>query len=436
MRSTLPAIAALLVGVALLLVGNGLQNTLLPLRAQLEAFSPFEIGLLGSSYFLGFALGGYYGPHLVQRVGHIRCFTAMVATVSAVVLAYSLVREPVIWWGLRILTGVCFAAIYIVIESWLNERSTNETRGTVFAIYSIIGFVTLAIGQLLLPLASPSEFQLFILSSILVSVASVPVALTKAAQPSPVASIEVKVGGLFKISPVGFVGCLAVGAANGCFWSLAPIFAQGDSGDTEQVAAFMALVIFTGAIGQWPLGFFSDRMDRRIVIVVASVVSAGAGAALALLSGLGGMTVLVLAAIYGAFAFPIYSLSVAHVNDFVDPEHFVEAASGLSLIWGAGAVLGPLIGSAAVGAIGPQGLFAVTAALHASLALFALYRMRRRAAAAQEERGDFLDAMRVSTMISTIDPHEDDEIETPAEPDAAPAEPELPAEPEAPPPQP
>lgn len=408
MRSTLPAIAALLLGVALLLLGNGLQGTLLPLRAQIEAFDPLSIGVLGSSYFLGFALGGYFGPRVVRRVGHIRSFAAMVATASAVVLIHSLVISPPLWWAMRVISGACFAVLYIVIESWLNEKSTNESRGGVFAIYAVISFATLGVGQSLLLLGAPDSADLFILSSILVSVAAVPVALTKAEQPAPIQTAEINLKRLFSVSPVGFIGCLSVGVANGAFWSLAPIFAQNQSGaaggGAEVIAAFMALVILTGAVGQWPLGYLSDRMDRRFVIVGGSAISATIGLSLWASSGLDPLIVLALAGAYGFFAFPLYSLCVAHVNDFVEPTRFVETASGLSLIWGAGAVIGPILGSGAIDLLGAGGMFATTAVFHTALVGFTLYRMGRRAAPPEAERGVFIDAVRVGVTVSTVDP--------------------------------
>ena len=274
-------ITALLISVAMLLMGNGLQGTLLPVRANLEAFSATDIGVLGSSYFLGFAAGCLYGPRLIRRAGHIRAFTALVALASCVVLVHSLFLTPVLWWGLRAMTGFCFAVLYMIIESWLNEKSTNETRGFVFSLYTIINLTVITIGQLMLGLDRPEDFQLFILASILVSLAAVPIALTRAEAPMAPRSVKIRVWHLYKLSPVGVVGCLAVGLANGSFWALAPVFAQNKGADTWGVAVFMSVAVIAGALGQWPLGRLSDKTDRRKVIIGAACGSATAGRSMA-----------------------------------------------------------------------------------------------------------------------------------------------------------
>lgn len=411
MRSTLPAIGALLFSVALLLLGNGLQNTLLPLRASLEAFDPLAIGLLGSSFFLGFSIGGYFGPGMVERVGHIRAFTAMVATASAIVLVHPLAVSPVLWWGLRIGAGACFAILYIVIESWLNERSPNAARGTVFAVYAMISMVMIGFGQALLPLFPVTDYPLFVLSSILISVAAVPVALTRAAAPAPVQKAEIRISRLFRDSPVGVVGCSMVGVSNGAFWALAPVFAKSVASDAVAIATFMSAAIFAGALGQWPLGGLSDRMDRRIVIAGAALLSALAGAALMFAGQISWTGALLAAGAYGFFAFPLYSLCVAHTNDYVEQERFVEIAAGMSLLFGAGSVVGPLLASVLMTQFGEAGLFALTLCAHAALAGFAAWRITRRERAPEEERGAYADAIRAVQTVSQLDlaPPEEEE---------------------------
>ena len=271
MTKAFAPITALLLSVALLLMGNGLQGTLLPVRANLEAFTDTDIGILGSAYFGGFAAGCIFGPHLVRRAGHIRCFAALVAIASCVVLLHSLFLSPALWWGLRALTGFCFAVLYMVIESWLNEKSTNETRGLIFSLYTIINLTVITIGQLMLGLDQPENFQLFILASILVSLAAVPVAMTRAEAPAPPKSVRIRLRHLYRLSPVGAVGCLVVGLANGSFWALAPVFAQDKGASTWGVAIFMSVAVIAGALAQYPLGRLSDKMDRRKVIIAAGL---------------------------------------------------------------------------------------------------------------------------------------------------------------------
>jgi len=405
MIKALAPVAALLLGVGLLLMGSGLQGTLLPVRAQLEAFSDFDIGILGSSYFLGFGAGCLFGPRLVRRSGHIRVFTAMVALASTTALLHALVLFPSVWWLLRGMTGFCFAVIYMVIESWLNERSTNENRGLVFSAYTITNLTVLTLGQVMLTLAPPSSFTLFALASVLVSLSALPIAFTRAEAPAPIASVKIRLARLYALSPVGFVGCLAVGMANGAFWSLAPMFAQGGADiDTGKVALFMSVAVIGGAVGQLPLGRLSDKMDRRRIIVLACGGSALAGIALVLVTRLWPEGLLMPAFMLGFFAFPLYALSVAHTNDFIEPQGYVEASSGLLLVFGVGAVIGPIIASAVTRAFGIDLLFAYTAVIHLATAVFALYRMGRRRPVPQEERVAFSDALVVANTISTVDP--------------------------------
>jgi MFS family permease len=408
MTAAFAPITALLISVALLLMGNGLQGTLLPVRANLEAFSATDIGVLGSSYFLGFAAGCLFGPRLIRRAGHIRAFTALVAIASCVVLVHSLFLTPILWWGLRGMTGFCFAVLYMIIESWLNEKSTNETRGFIFSLYTIINLTVITIGQLMLGLDRPEDFELFILASILVSLAAVPIALTSAQAPAPVRSVKIRVGHLYRLSPVGVIGCLAVGLANGSFWALAPVFAQDKGADTWGVAVFMSVAVLAGALGQWPLGRLSDKMDRRRVIIGAACGSAIAGVLFVVLAPPWGVPLLSLIFVFGLFALPIYGICVAHMNDYVAADGYVEAASGLLLVFALGAVVGPVIASTLVRFFGPEALFGMTAGVQFCLAAFAFYRMQKRAPAPAEEHVAFTESLNFAQTVSTVDPTAED----------------------------
>lgn len=404
MIASLAPISALLLGVALLQLGNGLQGTLVPVRAQIEAFGQIELGALGSAYFAGFLIGCYFGPWLVRSSGHIRTFTAMVALASALVLAHPLFVEPVFWLVTRAAAGFCFAVLYMVIESWLNERASNAMRGLTFAVYAVVSLGMLGLGQLLLSVDSPEGYPLFLIASMLVSVAAVPVALTRTRQPRPIEYIHVRLGYLYRCSPVGLVGAFIVGAVSGAVWSLAPVFFAGGGASTQDIAGFMAMLVLMGAAGQWPLGLISDRTDRRLVIAAAAFIALWAGVALAVLGPAPGGLVLAVTGVFGFVSFPLYMLCVAHMNDSVEHDGFVEAASGLLLIWGAGAVIGPLLASNAIIAFGLGGLFFTTAALHVLLIGFVIYRISRREARTAAERGEFLDAVRVGQTVSTVDP--------------------------------
>jgi MFS family permease len=409
MTSVIAPISALLLSVAFLLAGSGLQGTLLPIRASMEAFSTPDIGVLGSAYYIGFASGCLLGGRILRRAGHIRTFTAMASIASAVALAHALVLSPWFWWIARAVTGLCLAVLFMVIESWLNERSSKETRGKVLSIYLIINLTVITVGQLMITLYDPGGWPLFALASILMSLAAVPIAFTASPAPADVKVVSVRILRLYRLSPVGFAGCVAVGLANGAFWSLGPIYAQRTGLDVTGVAVFMSATVLAGAAGQWPLGRASDRIDRRKIIAIACT---GAGAAAAAMAS-GFLTtptqILVASCAFGMFAFPVYAIAVAHTNDFVPHGEFVESSSGLLLLFGAGAVLGPLSASYIMSQIGPQGLYMFTALVHVSMASFALYRMHRRERASVQDRTTFLHGLEAASTVSNI--FEDEESE-------------------------
>lgn len=397
-------IAALLLSVFVLLLGNGLHGTMLPIRANIESFSSLAIGVLGASYFLGYVVGCFGCPYAVKRVGHIRAFITFGTMASAAAIAHALIIDEMIWWVLRFLTGVCFAGLYMVIESWLNERSTVENRGRVLSVYQIVNLGALALGQQLLNLANPETFKLFGISSILVSLALIPVALSTAMAPAPLKAVRVRLKWLYGISPVGVIGCAAVGLANGAFWALGPVFAQRSLLSVPEIATFMSATIIGGAILQYPLGRLSDQIDRRWTIIIACIGAAAVGAALTLFSGVSGTALLVLSCAYGGFAFPLYALCIAHANDAAGPEDFVDVSSGLLLVFGIGAVAGPLAASAAMEFGGHAALFSYTATIHLAAALFAYYRMKKRLAIAPDDRENFVAVPLTTPAVSEIVP--------------------------------
>jgi MFS family permease len=397
-------VLTLLISTALLLMGNGLQGTLLPVRGELEGFSPMALGILGSSYFVGFAAGCFGGPRVIARAGHVRAFAAAVAIASAVVLAHAVTMNPAVWWILRAITGACFATLFMIIESWLNEKSTNEDRGLVFSLYTIIQLTVITLGQLMLMTAEPEDFPLFSVASILISLSAVPLALTRASVPEPIEATRIDFRRLYQASPIGVVGCLIVGLTNGCFWSLAPLFVQSGGGEAGDVAIFMSATVIGGAIGQWPLGRLSDRIDRRRVIQAAGLGAAIAGASLAWFIESSTTMVLASGVAYGVFAFPLYAISVAHTNDFVAPEGYVQAASGLLLVFALGAVVGPVAASALIANWGAESLFLLTAAIHATFVLYVTARMPLRKRPVEDDRIAFSESILVSTTTSTVDP--------------------------------
>ena len=401
MPPLLASIAALLLSVALLQAGNGLQGTLLPVRADIEQFSTFAIGLLGSTYYAGFVAGCLLGPYLVRQVGHIRVFTAMAALASAAPLVHGLLPMPLPWWLLRVLTGFCTAVLFMVIESWLNERATKQTRGSVLAVYLVINLTVVTIGQMMLTLYDPNDFVLFALASILVSVAAVPVALSAAPAPAPIQRVKIHLREVFQISPVGFVSCFAVGAANGAFWALGPRFASASGLAVAGIAIFMSVTVLAGAAGQWPIGKLSDRLDRRRVLLAVSVLVGLIGAALSLRGEATGHGLMVLTAFWGFFAFPMYGLAVAHANDYAATDQFVEVSSASLLVYASGAAVGPLAAASLMTHLHASHLYTYTAFVHFALALFVLWRMRQRAPAPVKEQVRFIDALEASQTVSS-----------------------------------
>jgi MFS family permease len=289
----------------------------------------------------------------------------------------------------------------------------------IFSVYTIINLTVITIGQMMLILGDPAAFPLFAVASILVSLAVLPVALTNAPAPAPVANVHIRIRRLYESSPVGFVGALAVGLANGAFWALAPVFAQTKASQfgTTGIAIFMSTAVFAGAIGQWPLGWLSDRIDRRKVIMIACIGAALSGLGMGVFAGIWEQTIFIFTFFFGLFAFPLYALSTAHMNDSVEAGGFVEASSGLLLLYATGAVFGPMVAAAAMHFMEPQGLFLYTALVHAAMAAFAAHRMRQRVKPIEENRVPFVDSFRIAHTVLSIDPlelrpEEDDSEET------------------------
>jgi MFS family permease len=388
MPTNLRPIASLLLGVALLLAGNGLQFTLLPLRGTADGFSAPALGLIGSAYYLGFVGGCLLGPYLIMRAGHIRAFAALVALAVVVGLAYPLHSEPLAWTAFRLVNGFCLAGFYLVIESWLNDRATNETRGLVMSSYVIVNFAAFTVGQLLVTLYPVREAGDFIVAAMLASLAIVPVALTRSAQPAPITIVSFRPAQLYRAAPVGLVASFMVGVSNGAFWGLGPLSAVGSGLSTAQVALFMSAATLAGAIAQWPVGRLSDRVDRRLVLLALLAGATIVGFLLWLLAA-SGVLLLIFGLMFGALALPCYSLAAAHAYDKTPVSDMVPTAATILLANALGAVIGPLLASALMGALGPRSLFLFTACAQALLAVYVLYRVRVQPSLSAPEKMEF-----------------------------------------------
>lgn len=402
MRNSLGPVAALLFGVAVLLAGNGLQGVLVPFRAGAEAFTQLTIGLIGASYFFGFTIGCLQGGDLIRTVGHIRAFAAMTALASAVPLIQALWVDPFAWFFLRAANGYCFAVLYIAIESWMNERATNENRGTVFSTYIFISFGAMALGQELLRAYDPSGLELFAVVATLVSMAAIPVALTRSPAPRLPEVAVINLRGLWRMSPSGLSGTLASGLGNGAFWALAPLVAAGGTLDVSRTATFMSVALIGGAAGQFPFGGLSDRIDRRKVIAMVAALGTAVSLAIWLAAGaaVGNLALFTLSFLWGMASFTIYPISVAHSNDHADPDEFVSVSAGLLLAYGAGATVGPIIAALLMSMTSAPALYLFIALMYAPLAAFSLSRTFRYEEVPQAEQVAFADALTASATAS------------------------------------
>jgi MFS family permease len=413
MQSQLRGITALLFSTVIFLMGNGLVGTLIPLRASLEGFSSISVGALGAWYFAGFVAGCYGGPRLLSRVGHIRSFAVASALIAASVILMPIWPTQASWSVLRGLTGLCTAVMFMAIESWLNDRASNETRGRILAIYIGANFGALLIGQWMLLLGLPTSFELFSIAAILYCVCLVPIGLTRLPAPQTPQVPRLNLERIFRIAPVGAAGCLTVGLANGAYWMLAPLYAQSLGFTTREIVLFMSVFIAGGAIVQWPLGRLSDGMDRRWIIAATCAAAAGCGLVLGVF---GQFLVSVptlfyfIVFVFGAAVLPLYSLSVAHANDRLPRAEFVEVAAGLLMINAATSIPGPILAALVMAAAGPSALFLFTALSHAAMAFFTFTRMRVREPAPAETRDTFTPAPQGSPAALPLDPRGPEQV--------------------------
>jgi MFS family permease len=373
-------------------------------------------GLVMSAYFAGFILGTYVCPAIIRRAGHIRAFAAMASVASTMPILHALVLTPWAWGALRLITGVCIVGLYMVIESWLNALAPNSKRGKIFAAYMATTLGALAFGQFLILVGDVLGFTPFALVSILLSLALVPVALTRVPEPPPVAAPRPALRRLFAIAPVGFVGALASGLLNGAFFGMGAVFAQRVGMSEAGVATFMSATIVGGAVLQWPVGQLSDRRDRRLVLA-AVCASAALLAALAFLAE--GYSVPLLAGVaffYGGLAFTVYGISVAHVNDLLEPARILEATGSLLLLHGIGAAIGPSAAGFLMQQLGPGSLLVYFALVLAMLAGYALYRYKLVARPTPAEAHGYVPMAGTSQALLKMDPR----TEAPAQPAATP----------------
>ncbi|HEY0836346.1 MAG TPA: MFS transporter [Azospirillum sp.] len=398
-------ILALLGGVAFLMLGNGALGSLIGLRLAAEA-GPVVVGLVTTAYFGGVTAGSLYAYGVVARVGHIRAFSAFASVLSAASLAHALAADPLLWAALRLMEGFCMAGLFICVESWLNDKATNETRGQVLSLYMVTLYGAMAAGQQLLNLDDAGA-AVFMAVSILLSLALVPVALTRTTPPvlPDVSSFGLR--RLYRASPLGVAGVFVSGAVSGAVYGLGPVFATASGFEVSGTALFMTVLILGGVALQWPFGRLSDRFDRRAVLVGLSAALVAASLAMVEATGLHPLLMLGTAALFGGISFTLYPVSLAHTNDHVERADLVSASGGLILANSMGAILGPLLASAAMAGMGPRGLFAFTGAAALAATLYGLWRTRVRPPVPAEAQGRFRPMPQTTPVAAPLDPRPD-----------------------------
>lgn len=389
MFKTLASISTLLLAVLMLLFGHGLQSSLVPIRAEIEGFSTLAIGANASGYFAGFVIGCLAAPYLILRAGHIRAYAAMVSLASAAALLHPLLIDPFAWVVFRFATGFCIASFFIVIESWLNERATNEERGLIMSTYVVITFVGIMAGQISVAFGAVEGFSLFIIASIVVSIAVVPVALTTSAQPAPITLVKFQPRSLYETSPAAFIASFLIGISAASTWMLAPLFATGRGFDASFAALFSAVMIGGGAAAQWPIGRLSDKFDRRLVLTGLGIGAIIICVILAWIEDGSRSLFLALVFFVGVFVHSAYAIAVAHAFDNTEADSYVETSSGLLLAFGIGSTIGPTLMSLLMNSTGPSALFLSTAAVQAAMVSYLIWRLFRSTAPIVEEREDF-----------------------------------------------
>ncbi len=370
---------ALLLGMMLLMVGNGLQGTLLGVRGDIEGFSTFQMSLVMAGYFVGFLGGSRMTPEMIRRVGHVRVFAALASFISAVLILYPALPNTASWFIGRAIIGFCFSGVYVTAESWLNNSASNENRGKALSVYMIVQMIGIVSAQGLLVLADPSGYELFVIASVAVSISFAPILLSISPTPAFDTAKPMKLKELLKISPLGVVGMFLLGGVFSAQFGMAAVYGSEAGLSIGQISVFVSSFYVGALVIQYPLGWISDRMDRRLLIMLTGAVGA-AGALFAMMFG-GYFSVLLVAAFFvGGMSNPLYSLLIAYTNDFLEYEDMAAASGGMVFVNGLGAISGPLLTGWIMEVFGPPGFFLFIAALMLALAGYAAYRMTQRSA--------------------------------------------------------
>jgi MFS family permease len=401
--STIRPLIPLLLTAGILIGGNGLQGTFIALRASQEGFSTSVIGFVGAGYSIGFAIGCIYVTRILRAIGHIRTFSAMAAIASASAIAMVLLIDPLMWFAMRLVAGICFASLFATVESWLNASVTNANRARTLSVYRVVDLGSVTAAQYLIPGIGIGGFELFAIVAMALSLSLVPISLADRSSPTVPEAIRFDVRKLWNISPLATVGCIVVGLTNAAFRNLGPIYAHDIGLSVTAIANFMSAGIVGGVVLQYPLGLYSDRFDRRVIILVATLGSALAALYLAFFAGGDELANLIGIFVFGAFAMPLYSLCSAHANDHAGEGEHALVSAGMLFFWSCGAIIGPLFASILLQVFGPTALFLYTAVvLVAFMAYTALRMSARPAVPAGARRSRFRNLLRTSFFFNKL----------------------------------
>ena len=380
---------ALLLGMFLLMIGNGMQGTLLGIRGEIEGFSTLEMSIVMSAYFAGFLGGSRMAPNMIRRVGHVRVFAALASLISAVMILYPTFADPWIWTLGRVLIGFCFSAVYVTAESWLNDAADNSNRGKALSLYMVVMTVGIVVSQYLLLTADPSGFVLFVIPSVLVSIAITPILLSISPVPAFDTTKPMTLRALFNVSPLGCVGMFLLGGVFAAQFGTAPVYGTQAGLSVAEISTFVSTFFIGAVLLQYPIGWLSDRFDRRLLIFSVAIIGL-LGSMLGLALG-GVFTLLLMSAfVVGGMANPLYSLLQASTNDVLDQDERAAASGGMVFSNELGADAGPLIVGALRENVGPGGFYLFTGVLFAMLVGYAAYRMTQRSTIAVEDTGAYV----------------------------------------------
>ncbi|MEP2717255.1 MFS transporter [Pseudophaeobacter sp.] len=388
MLQVLSSAWALLLGMGMLMIGNGMQGTILGVRGAMEGFSTLQMSFVMSAYFIGFLGGSRLAPDMIRRVGHVRVFAALASLISAVMILYPAVANPVAWMLGRALIGFCFSGVYVTAESWLNNAADNANRGKALSLYMIVQTIGIVTAQALMLVGDPAGYETFVIASVVISVSFAPILLSISPTPAFETTKPMSLRELMNVSPLGCVGMFLLGGVFSAQFGMSAVYAAEAGLSLSQISVFIATFYIGAIVLQYPLGWMSDWMDRRVLVLAVSALG-GSAAIMGMLMG-GDYAYLLMAAFFiGGMSNPLYSLLIAHTNDYLDHDDMAAASGGLVFINGLGAIAGPLITgwimSDAV--FGPPGYFLFMAVLLGMLAMYALYRTTQRAAIPIEETG-------------------------------------------------